>query len=311
MSEESALSRREFFKTSTAAGAGLAAGATNPTGLLEPSPTPPAQAKSRKIYMVTDMEGVHGIFNSEDQCQPFKSPRWAESQKLLTGEVNAAVEGLSAGGATEVTVADLHDSGRSLSTETIDPRAQLLQGPDEGIPATLGLDSSYSALIFIGQHAMAGAKEAVISHSYDFVIQNMWVNNQIVGEIGARTMLAGYFGLPVIMLAGDAAACKELQELVPDAECAAVKTGFSRTGGVSLSDQAAYSLIRERARRAVERLPEFKPYKVSGPVEVKVEFTVEGTPVYREREGVERVNDRTYVYRGKNLVDAWVKWGNF
>jgi D-amino peptidase len=259
--------------------------------------------------MVTDMEGVHGIFNWEDQCQPFKSPRWAESQKLLTGEVNAAVDGLYAGGATEVIVADLHDSSRSLSTETIDPRAQLLQGA--GIPSLLGLDSSFSALTFIGQHPMAGAKDGVISHSYDFEVQNMWVNNQIIGEIGATAALAGYFGVPVIMLAGDAAACKELQQLVPNAECAAVKTGLSRTGGISLSDHAAYSLIREKARRAVERLPEFRPYKVSAPVEFKVEFTVQGMPVYREREGVERVDDRIYVYRGKDLVDAWLKCSLF
>src|SRR5574340_1550949 len=95
----------------------------------------------KKIFMITDMEGVDGIFNFEDQCVPFKSPRWAESQKLLTGEVNAAVEGLYAGGAREVVVADLHDSSRSLSALTIDSRARLLQG--EGIPPTLGLDSSY------------------------------------------------------------------------------------------------------------------------------------------------------------------------
>jgi len=309
MSEKSALSRREFFQTSAVAGAGLAAGGANATSRLGPSSNPRAHPKSLKVYMVTDMEGVHGIFNWEDQCQPFKSPRWAESQKLLTGEVNAAVEGLCAGGATEVIVADLHNASRSLSTETMDTRAQLLQG--KGIPVTLGLDSSYSALIFIGQHPMAGAKDGVISHSYAFEIQNMWVNNQIIGEIGVRTMLAGYFGVPVIMLAGDAAACKELQQLVPNAECAAVKTGFSRTGGISLSDQAAYSLISEKARRAVEQLPDFKPYKVSGPAELKVEFTVQGMRVYREREGVERVDDRIYVYRGKDLVDAWLKWSDF
>jgi D-amino peptidase len=74
------------------------------------------------------MEGVHGIFNWEEQCRPYQSPRWAESVKLLTGEVNAAVDGLMAGGATEVVVADLHNSSRTLSTLDVDPRAKLLQG---------------------------------------------------------------------------------------------------------------------------------------------------------------------------------------
>ena len=60
--------------------------------------------KSKKVYMITDMEGVAGIFDSELQVEPFQSPRWEESRKLLTGEVNAAVEGLLAGGATDVVV---------------------------------------------------------------------------------------------------------------------------------------------------------------------------------------------------------------
>jgi len=266
-------------------------------------------SNSRKVYMLTDMEGVDGIFNWEDQCDPFKSPRWAESQKLLTGEVNAAVDGLYEGGATEVVVADLHDSSRSLSVTTIDPRARLLQG--QGIPPTLGIDSSYSAIIFIGQHAMAGAEKGVLNHTQAFTIQNIWVNNKLVGEIGERTMLAGYYGVPVIMLSGDAAACKEIQDLVPEAECAEVKSGVSRTGGYSLSHTAACALIREKARRAMQHLSEFKSYKIAGPVEVRIEFTVESTPVYRPREGVERINERTYVYRGKDIVDAWLKWGDF
>ncbi len=265
--------------------------------------------KPKKVFMITDMEGVDGIFNWADQCDPFKSPRWAESQSLLTGEVNAAVDGLYVGGATDVVVADLHDSSRSLSVATIDPRARLLQG--QGLSPTLGIDSSYSAVIFIGQHAMAGAEKGVLSHTQSFTIQNIWVNDKLVGETGERTMLAGYYGVPVIMLSGDAAACQEIHDLVPEAECAEVKSGVSRTAGYSLSHPAACALIREKAHRAMQRLSEFKPYKIAGPVEVKIEFTVESTPVYRPREGVERVNERTYIYRGKDIVDAWLKWDDF
>ncbi len=266
--------------------------------------------KPKKVFMITDMEGVDGIFNWADQCDPFKSPRWAESQKLLTGEVNAATEGLFEGGATDVDVADLHDDSRSLSILDINPRARLLQGHD--VPPTLGLDSSYSAVIFIGQHPMAGAEKGVLSHTYSLEgIQNIRVNNRLVGEIGGRTMLAGYFGVPVIMLSGDTAACKEMHELVPEAECAEVKSGVSRTAGFALSHPAACTLIREKARRAMERLPEFKPYKITGPVEVKIEFAGESKPVFSPREGVERVNDRTYIYRGKDIVDAWLKWSDF
>jgi D-amino peptidase len=272
------------------------------------SATVPALAQTpngKKIFVITDMEGVDGIFNFEDQCVPFKSPRWTESQKLLTGEVNAAVDGLYAGGATEVVVADLHDSSRSLSVLTIDPRAKLLQG--NGIPPTLGIDSSYGAVVFIGQHPMAGAKDGVLSHTYAFTIQNLWVNNILVGELGSRTMLAGYFGVPVIMVAGDTAACQEFHDMVPSGECAAVKAGFSRTGGISLSHNVACDLIRQKAELAMEHLPEYKPYKVSNPVEIKVEFTVQSTPVFWPQPGVERLDERTYHYRGKDFLDTWLE----
>lgn len=278
---------------------------------LASAPWAGAQAGNpRKVFIITDMEGVDGIFSSEQQCVPYKSPRWEESHKLLTGEVNAAVDGLYAGGATEVVVWDGHDSSQSLSSLDINPRARLLTGTP--VSPTLELDSTYAAVIFIGQHAMAGAEKAVLSHTYSSEgIQNIWVNGKPVGEIGGRVMLAGAFGIPVIMLSGDTAACQELHDLVPEAECAEVKTGVSRTAGYTLSHPAACALIRQKTQRAIERLAEFKPYKMTGPAEVKVEFTTRSEHEFLPREGVVRVNDRTWAFSGKDIVDAWLKYSSF
>jgi D-amino peptidase len=265
---------------------------------------------SKKVFIITDMEGVSGIYDSDLQVQPFQSPRWEESHKLLTGEVNAAVEGLLAGGATDVVVWDGHDSSRSLSVLDIHPKARLLTGSP--VSRTLELDSSYCALIFIGQHAMAGADKGILSHSYDsHNIQNIWVNGKPTGEIGGRVLLAGAMNIPVIMLSGDTAACKELHDLVPQAECAEVKRGVSRNAGYMLSHPAACALIREKAQRAIERLAEFRPYMIPGPVEVKVEFTTAAGRVYAQREGVERIDERTWAFRGKDIMEAWLKFSSF
>lgn len=271
----------------------------------------PAQTTgAKKVFMITDMEGVSGIFDTELQCLPYTSPRFEESRKLLTGEINAAVEGLFEGGATEVVVWDGHSSGQNLSVLDIHPRARLLTGGK--VSPTLELDSSYGAVIFIGQHALAGAEKGILSHSYDSQnIQNIWVNGRLTGEIGARVMLAGTFGIPAVMLSGDTASCKELHQLVPQAECAEVKSGVSRTAGFMLSHPAACTLIRDAARRALERLAEFKPYRVIGPVEVKVELTTKGNRNFRSREGVEQLNDRTWIFRGKDITEAWLKFSSF
>jgi D-amino peptidase len=124
-------------------------------------------------------------------------------------------------------------------------------------------------------------------------------------------MLAGTFGVPAIMLSGDAAACNEVHQLIPGAECAAVKSGVSRTAGFMLSHAAACTLIREKARLALGRLAEFKPYRIQGPVEVRVEFTTKGTHSFRPREGIEQLNDRTWAFRGKDILDAWLKFSSF
>jgi D-amino peptidase len=256
--------------------------------------------------MITDMEGVDGVFDEELQCDPWKSPRWEESRKLLTGEINAAVDGLYEGGATDVVVLDGHWSGSNLSVSDIHPKARLLTGQ---VPKTFTLDRSYSAMIFIGQHAMAGADKGILSHTEDPAgIQNVWVNTMPVGEIGLNLMVAASFGIPTIMLSGDTAACRELQALVPQAECAEVKSGVSRTGGLMLPHSVACALIREKCRHAMERLGEFKPYQVREPVEIKVEYSTVGTREISPREGVERLNDRTWVIRGKNFMDAWYKF---
>jgi len=300
------INRRQFFKNSVATGAGIAAARAIPSA-GEPEQSSAKDQKGRKVLIMSDMEGVDGIFNWADQCNPLKSPRWAESQKLLTGEVNAAVEGLLTGGATEVVVWDGHDGGEALSASDIHPQARLLIGSP--IPPIREFDSTFCAIVFVGQHAMAGAKEAVLPHSFFFNIQNLWVNGRLAGEIGIRVMVAGEMGVPAIMLAGDTAACNEIRELVPQAECAAVKSGVSSTAGYTLPHPVACDLIRGKAERAMKRIAEFKPYQIEGPVEVKVELTTSAAPGPGIGRASERVNERTLIYRGKNIIDAWFKFG--
>lgn len=273
---------------------------------------PPARSQttpSKKIFVITDLEGVDNIFDFQLQCIPQKSPLYAESQQLLTDEVNAAVTGLFEGGATQIVVFDGHYGGHNILPFKLDQRVQLLAGAP--VSPTLGLDSSYSAIVFIGLHSMAGTKDGILPHSYTWDIQNIWVNGKKVGEIGGRTMLAGVYGIPAIMLAGDAAACSEYHALVPNGECAQVKRGVSHTAGFTLSPSAADALILQKARLAMAHLPAIKPYRVLGPVEVKVEYTAPATPSFLPRPGVEQFDGRTWIFRGRNLMDAWLEFRPF
>src|SRR5437764_15319528 len=81
---------------------------------------PGAWAQKKTIFMITDAEGVGGVCR-QDQTEP----KDAEMRQLLTGVINAAVEGFLAGGAQEVVVWDGHDGSQTLSTLTIHPQARL------------------------------------------------------------------------------------------------------------------------------------------------------------------------------------------
>src|SRR5512140_927137 len=153
-----------------------------------------AQAEKR-IFLITDAEGVAGICRQE-QVEPTE----AELRALLTGEVNAAVDGFLAGGATEVVVWDGHDGSRTLSASTIHPKAKLIIG---ALGPEMTLDRGYAAVAFLGQHSMAGVQRGIMAHSYSSLgIQNMRLNGKPVGEIETRVALAGWFDTPVILLTG-------------------------------------------------------------------------------------------------------------
>jgi D-amino peptidase len=266
--------------------------------------------QSRKVFIETDLEGVDGIFDFELQCIPWKSPRWKESMKLLADEVNAAVEGLLTGGATEVVVCDNHTGSGIISLLDLHPKAKMITG-FHSKPTTLGLNSSYAALIFIGRHAMSGADTGILAHTSTSEARNVWFNNVPIGELGLVALTGASYGVPTIMVSGDTAACKEARTLLSDVECAEVKSGFNATSGIMLSHKDACDLIQEKARRAMERLSDFKPYKLSEPAELKVQLmhTLGSTYEIKLRsQGAEELPDWTYVFRGKNYLEAMEKW---
>src|SRR5690242_17046775 len=257
----------------------------------------------KKIFVITDAEGVAGICR-QDQTDPHNS----EMQQLLTGEINAAVQGFFDGGADEVLVWDAHDGSETLSTLTIHPRAKLMRG-DPGF--TQLMDRGFAGVAFIGQHARAGSRGGVMAHSYSSLgIQTMLMNGKPVGEIETRAALAGAFDTPVIFLSGDQAAADDLHAIVPEAELAVVKEGFSNYACQTLSAEAARLLIRERASDAMKKIGRIKPYKLEGPVTIQIEYTTRnalGANAHL-RPAAEVIDARTIRYHGKDFMEAWTRY---
>lgn len=254
-------------------------------------------AQGTRILIVTDLEGAGGVNDSEEQLLPGQR-RYLESRRILTGETNAAVEGALAAGATAIDVWDGHDGSRTLSVDEIHDAARLIQG--KPTPANYYMsEKSYDGIIFIGQHAKAGAKGGVLAHSQSFNVRRITLNGVEVGEVGQVAAIAGYFGIPVIMLAGDDAACAEMLELQPKAVTVAVKRLVGKASTSSLSHVAAKRMIREGALKAVAHAREYAPWKIAGPLEMMIEYWPQPP---------QQAAARVASFKGATVLEAYEAW---
>jgi D-amino peptidase len=163
---------------------------------------------------------------------------------------------------------------------------------------------------FVGQHARADSRGGVMAHSFSSLgIQTMLMNRKPVGEIETRAALAGWFHTPVIFLSGDQDAAADLHAIVPQAETAVVKEGLSNYACISLSAEAARTLIRQGAARAMRRISQIPPYRIEGPVTLQIEYTTRNALPVDIPEGAEMPDARTLRYTGKNFLDVWKRYG--
>ncbi len=222
-----------------------------------------------KVYISADMEGTSGITHS-DQTDP-SQPEYQHGRRLMLAEVNAAVEGALAGGAQEILVNDSHWNMRNLFIEELHPAATLLSGNPKPYLMMAGIDSSFDMVLFTGYHARAGSGFANLDHTYTgpAVVQEVALNGIPVGEYGINAALAGYFGVPVVLLTGDQTACAQTKELLgEDLETVAVKEALGRVAAKNIHPTRAREMIRAAAERAVKK--KRAPFTFKPPVTLRL-----------------------------------------
>ena len=244
-----------------------------------------------KIYIHTDLEGISGI-DSGDSV-PRDSDAYGESCRRLMLDLNAAVAGAFDGGADHVTVLDSHGGGGNFVLDMLDERAENDTRPNKRWWGTL--DDSFDGTFFIGAHAMAGTMNGFLDHTQSSRNwYNYTINGRRYGELGQWAVVAGAFGVPMLMVAGDEAACAEAREFFAPVETAVVKRGVGRQTAVTVPEEEARQRIREAARRAVGLAGEARPLKPLCPMEVVLQLTrTDYCDDMARKEGVERVDART------------------
>ena len=260
----------------------------------------------KSAYIFTDLEGVAGVDDwdprhREDAATARGVYERTEMQRLLTGEVNAAAEGLFAAGVEEILVNDAHGAGRTILVEELISGVQIARGRDR--PGwVLGLSSRFDALVQVGMHAMANTPNACLAHtqSRGYVYRVNASQGMIeFGEMEQAALLAGEVGVPWIFTSGDAHACREAEAWVPGMVTAPVKTGLSINCAIHMAPVDARTLIRERVQEAVAAAGQITPLKIEGPVVMEV-VKEEPWPA-QIRAGAERVDAFTLRYTGTSF----------
>ena len=263
----------------------------------------------KSVYMMTDLEGVAGVDDWDPRHRDDATTAKgvydrAEMQRLLTGEVNAAAEGLFAAGVEKVTINDAHGAGRTILSEELVSGVKLVQGVNR--PCWLpGLSPGFDALIQVGMHAMTGTPKGCLAHSMsrDMVYR---VNGAEVGEMEMAAYLCGHLGIPWVFTSGDLHACSESERWVSGIVTAPVKEGLGELCALHMAPADARALIKACVQEAVAVARDIEPLIAESPVAMDVTHPEPNR--LSVRDGCERVDDRTIRCKGESF---WQVFHNY
>lgn len=262
-----------------------------------------------RVLIMADMEGVSGIVVWEQTTGG--SPMYEECRKLYTEEINAAVRGAKAAGATEIHVVDCHGAGggwsfNSLVPELLDPDCEWV-AHHAWSRYTDMLEEGCDACLLVGMHARNNTPDGVLFHTISTVKwHNLWFNDQLVGESGINAALCGYYGTPIALVTGDTAVIRECREFLGDGFTGvAVKKGLTRFSARQIPPVRARQMIEEGAKNALLNLNRVKPYTFEGPVTITVEVDpIEKMAEFMGRHNVEIVGNKA-ISRADDWMTAW------
>jgi D-amino peptidase len=225
----------------------------------------------------------------------------------MTLECNAAIEGALEAGVQEFVVNDSHALGRNLLPAELHPAAELVSGQPSLLYMCTGLGPGFDAAFFVGYHGSIGTRDAVIDHTYHGrAVAQVRLNGREQSEGSLNGAVAGYFGCPVALFTGDAAAVSQMHEYVLPVEGIVVKEGISRYSARSLHPSVARSRIREGAKRAIERLENIPPLVQEGKLDLEVELFYAVMADLCERiPGIERRGARTIGYLSDDYLEVF------
>ncbi|AST94903.1 M55 family metallopeptidase [Shouchella clausii] len=255
------------------------------------------------IYSSVDMEGITGLVDRQ-----FVTPGerfYERGQQLMTDEVNHVAEAAFAFGCKRFVVNDSHGKMNNLLVERLLAEIELVSGEVKPYSMVQGLDDSFDGAFFIGYHSRA-SMPGVMSHTMIFGVRSMWLDGHEIGEMGLNAYLAGYYGVPVLLVAGDDQAAKEAEALIPNVTTAIVKTAQSRSSALCLTPAKSKALLQAKTKEALMKSGKVEPLIANKQPVLHIEFANYGQAEWAAlMPGAELETGTTVKFAAKDVKEAY------
>jgi D-amino peptidase len=257
-----------------------------------------------KIFISADMEGISGVTDWEDTLPGKRTYEY--SRKLLTQDVNAAIEGALEAGATEIVVNESHGPMRNLIPDELHSKAELVRGFYKPLLMMQGLDETFDAIFFVGFHGKAGELDSILNHTFlGSCIQRLILNGKEASEADFNAAVAAAFNVPVTLITGDEQICRDAKNNIPGIHTASVKKSLGAFTAQTLHPTVAREKIRAAAKLAVESAKNIKPLKKEPTYSIDIEFKhTNMATVVSFMPMIELLDGRTIRYVTNDLIEG-------
>ena len=257
-----------------------------------------------KVYISVDMEGVVGVVTG-DHLGP-TGFEYQKAREWLTAEVNTAIRAAKEAGATEIVVSDSHGNGENILLDLLPSDVLLVRSWPRPLMMMQGIDETFDAVLFIGDHASTTNPTGVRAHTMSSgTLTGVKLNGVAVPEAVINAAIAGHFGVPVVMISGDDAIIEEATTLLGDLEGAVLKWSHGFHPATTVMPEVGREIIFEKVSAALGRLADFQPYRLEEPIRVEVSFkNYLPAELLSYLSIVDRVDSHTIAFTGEDMLEV-------
>jgi len=260
-----------------------------------------------RAYVSVDAEGLPGIFHPSQLT--LEGKMFHELREVMARVVRVVAEELKKHGYSEVWVADSHGFMGNLPYLEVPDGVYLVRGSLRPASMVYGIERGFELAMFLGYHSAAATPRSIADHTYSgLAFYEVRVNGVRASEFYINALVAGHYGVPVVLVAGDDKLRDDVQEKAPWAVYVTIKESISRFSAVMKPMNLVVEELRAGVTEAVRRVREgsVKPLKTSTPITMEFHMRrSEYADAAEDIPGITRAGAYTLHYTARDPVEGY------